>query len=50
MLRKLLTWAFIIFIVFYLATQPAGAARVARSAGHGLHQAATSLTEFVNNL
>ncbi len=50
MLKKVITWAIVIFIVFYLATQPTGAANVVHHAYNGLHSAATSLATFVNHL
>lgn len=50
MLKKVTTWAVIIFIVFYLATQPTGAAHVVHSAYNGLHSAGQSLAKFVNSL
>lgn len=50
MLKRILTWAIVIFIVFYLATQPVGAAHALHSAFTGLHHAGTSLSTFVNSL
>jgi len=49
-LKKVLTWAIVLFIVYYLATQPIGAAHVLHSAYNGLHQAGNSLSTFVNHL
>jgi hypothetical protein len=49
-LKKILTWAIVIFIVFYLATQPVGAAHALHSAFNGLHSAGISLSTFVNSL
>jgi hypothetical protein len=49
-LKKILTWAIAIFIVFYLATQPVGAAHALHSAFTGLHSAGNSLATFVNSL
>jgi hypothetical protein len=50
MLRKLITWAIVAFIIFYIATQPTGAAALTRHTYGGLHSAATSLATFINNL
>ncbi len=50
MLRKIITWAIVLFILFYVATQPAGAAGFVHHAYNGLHDAASSLADFVNSL
>jgi hypothetical protein len=50
MLRKIITWAIVLFILFYLATEPTGAAGVVHHAYNGLHDAASSLATFVNSL
>ena len=50
MLKKLLTWALIAFVIYYVATQPVGAAAFAHHAGHGLQSAANSLGRFVSSL
>jgi len=50
MLRKIISWAIVLFILFYLATEPTGAAGVVHHAYNGLHDAATSLATFVNSL
>ena len=50
MLRKIITWAIVIFIIFYVATQPSGAAAIVHHAYNGLHDAASSLATFVNSL
>jgi hypothetical protein len=49
-LRKITFWAVVMFIIFYVATQPSAAAVVVRHAYDGLHEAATSLATFVNAL
>jgi hypothetical protein len=49
-IKTLLTWAFIIFIVYYLATQPVGAAHSVHSIFNGLRSAGNSLSTFVNSL
>jgi hypothetical protein len=43
-------WAIVLFIVFYAATEPDGAARLVHSFGKPLHAAASSLATFVNSL
>ena len=42
MLKKIITWAIVIFIIFYIATEPSGAAGIVHSIFNGLHSAATS--------
>ena len=49
-LKKILQWAIVIFIVYYLATQPVGAAHAVHSAFNGLHTAANSMSTFVSSL
>ncbi len=50
LLKKIITWAIVIFIIFYIATEPSGAAGIVHSIYNGLHSAATSMAEFVNSL
>jgi phosphate/sulfate permease len=50
MLRKIITWAIVLFILFYVTTQPAGAAGVIHHFYNGLHDAANSMATFVNSL
>jgi hypothetical protein len=49
-LRKVITWAIVIFIVYYLATDPSGAANFLHSAFNGLKSAGNSMSRFVNKL
>jgi hypothetical protein len=49
-LRKVITWAVVIFIVYYLATDPSGAAHALHSAFNGLKSAGNSMSRFVNKL
>jgi hypothetical protein len=49
-LKKVITWAIVIFIVYYLATDPNGAAGFLKSALHGLQDAGNSMSKFVNKL
>jgi hypothetical protein len=50
MLKKIITWAITLFIIFYVATEPAGAAGVVHHLFNGLHDAANSMAQFVNSL
>ncbi len=50
MLRKVITWAIVIFIVYYLVSNPHGASDVVQSALRGLRSAGNSLSTFVSNL
>jgi hypothetical protein len=49
-MKKVITWLIIIFVVFYLVTQPAAAGHLITSAFNGLKHAGTSLATFVNSL
>jgi hypothetical protein len=49
-LGKIIRWAIVLFIVFYVATEPAGAANVVHHAFNGLRDAGNSMARFVNNL
>ena len=49
-LRKVIGWAIVIFIVYYLATEPAAAANVVHNIWNGLKTAASSMATFVNSL
>jgi hypothetical protein len=50
MLKKVVSWGIVIFVVYYLATQPTGAANLIHHAYNGLHSAGHSLATFVNSL
>jgi hypothetical protein len=49
-IKTILGWAVVIFIVYYLATQPVGAAHSVHSIFDGLRSAGNSLATFVNSL
>jgi hypothetical protein len=49
-LRKVLLWAFVIFIIYYLATNPTGAAHALHAAFNGLKSAGNSMSQFVSKL
>jgi hypothetical protein len=50
MLRKLVTALAAIFVIYYLVTQPVGAAYLTHSAYNGIHALGHSLAVFVNSL
>jgi hypothetical protein len=50
MLKKVITWAIVLFIVYYLVSQPHAAAGVVHSAFNGLRSAGNSLSRFVSSL
>jgi hypothetical protein len=50
MLKKVITWAIVIFIVYYLATEPTAAANFVHTIWNGLKTAAGSMATFVNSL
>ncbi|MCZ2812397.1 MULTISPECIES: hypothetical protein [unclassified Modestobacter] len=50
MLKKVLTWLAIAFVVFYVIQRPEDAAGIVRSAGGALSDAAGSLSAFVESL
>jgi hypothetical protein len=50
MLRKTITWAIVLFVAYYVATQPTAASILVHHAYNGIHTAATSLAIFVNSL
>lgn len=50
MLKTVITWGIVIFVVFYLVTQPTSSGHLISSGFHGLHDAGSSLARFVNSL
>jgi hypothetical protein len=50
MTRKLLGWAIVAFLIFYVVSDPAGAAHAARGGLSVLHTAGTSLSAFVSRI
>ena len=50
MLRKVLTWGAVAFIIYYLATSPQGAAHVVTGALNWLKSAGNSLSAFLNHI
>jgi hypothetical protein len=49
-MKKYAKWAGIAFVIWYIITQPTGAANVVHSLLGGLSGAATSLSQFVSQL
>ena len=49
-IKKILTWAVVAFVVFYLATDPQGSANVVTGALNLLQQAADSVVVFFQSL
>jgi hypothetical protein len=45
-----MTWAIVLFIIFYVGTEPTGVGNLVHHAYNGLHDAADSLATFVNSL
>ena len=50
MIRKILLWAAIAFAIYYLATDPAGAAAAVTGSLHLLRAAASALGRFLTDL
>jgi len=50
MLNRIIGWALVVFIVYYLVTSPDGAAGFVHSIIDGLRHAGDSLSRFVNQL
>jgi hypothetical protein len=50
MLKKVLTWGGIAFVIYYLATSPDGAANVVTGAISWLKSAGDSMSQFLNHI
>lgn len=50
MLKKIITWTIVIFLAFYLVTQPTGAAHAMDGLLNLLKNAGNSLATFLNAL
>jgi hypothetical protein len=50
MVKKILTWGGIAFVIFFIAFRPADAADVFKSIGSGLMDIATGFGDFFSNL
>ena len=49
-MKKVLTWAGIAFVIYYLATSPDGAAHVVTGVLNWLKGAGSSLAQFLNHV
>jgi hypothetical protein len=49
-MKKVLTWLGIAFVIYYLATNPHGAANVVTGALDWLKSAGNSMAKFLNNI
>jgi hypothetical protein len=49
-LKKVITWLVVAFVVFYVIKQPDDSARMVRTAGIALGNAASQLATFVGRL
>lgn len=50
MVKKILTWGSIAFLIFFIAYRPESAAQVAKSIGSGLADLADGFTNFFTSL
>ncbi len=50
MVKKVLTWGSIAFLIFFIAYRPQSAAQVARSIGNGIMDLATGFGDFFTSL
>jgi hypothetical protein len=48
--KKVIIWVIVIFVVYYLATDPNGAGHLLHHAFNGLKEAGHQMTKFVNSL
>lgn len=48
--KKILLWAVVAFLIFYLVTQPQGSANIIKGVAGGLAGVARGLAQFVGNL
>jgi hypothetical protein len=50
MLKKVLTWAVVIFVIFYLVSQPTSSANLLHGWYNDIHSIGTHLATFVSSL
>jgi hypothetical protein len=50
MVKKVLTWGFVAFLIFFIAYRPESAASVFKSLGGGLVDIATGIGDFFSSL
>jgi hypothetical protein len=48
--KKVIIWVVVLFVIYYLATSPTGAGHLLHHAYNGLKDAGHQLTKFVNSL
>lgn len=48
--KKIVTWAVVVFLVYYLVTKPTGAANAMHTLFNMLRSAGSSLATFLNSL
>jgi hypothetical protein len=49
-LKQVITWAIVLFIAFYLVTQPVAAGHVVSNILNGLKSAGSSIATFLNSI
>lgn len=49
-MKKVLTWGALIFVVFYLITEPTSSGHIINSAFNGLRDVGNSLASFVHSI
>jgi hypothetical protein len=50
MLKKILTWGLVAFLIFFIAYRPQSAAAVFKSLGGGVMDVASGIGDFFSNL
>jgi hypothetical protein len=50
LLKKVLSWLVVAFVIFYVIQRPEDSANIVRSVGAALRDAATSMAAFVGSL
>jgi preprotein translocase subunit SecG len=50
MLKKVLTWALVIFVVYFVVTRPGSAAGLVKSAGNGLVALGRGFGDFLSRV
>jgi hypothetical protein len=50
MLKKVITWAVVIFVIFYLVTQPTSSANLLHGWYNDIHSIGKNLATFVSSL
>ena len=50
MLKKVITWAVVIFVVYFLATQPSASANIVHTWFNAVKDVGSSLSRFVTSL